>query len=297
MFVRVLPLPGIENDLIFLPGAQGFLGHGFHGDEPLLGEVWFDDGVTAIAVPHLVVVLLFLEEESLLLKVRHHRLPGVLGGEAAILRGNILIQGSIVIENIDLFKIMAIADIPVVGIVGGGHLHHTGTEFLIHVGIGHDLDGPFGQGESNLPADVGIIAVVIGIHRQGGITEHGLRPGGGYFQISRSVRQRIGVVVHFTGKLLVIHLIIRQGGLTGGAPVYQVVSLIDQIPVIKFYEDLPYRVGTPFIQGETFPVPVAGGTDFFQLVGDDGVMLLFHLPGFFYEFFPAQFVPLDPPGP
>ena len=79
MAVGVLELGGVEADGVVLDHLEGARGEVLHAEEPLGGELGFDDGVGALAVAHLVGVVLYLFDEAGRLEVLHYLLAA---GEA-----------------------------------------------------------------------------------------------------------------------------------------------------------------------------------------------------------------------
>ena len=79
---------------------------------------------------------------------------------------------------------MAKTNFKIVGIVGWGHLHAARAKFQIHILVGYDGDLTIHQGEQALLADDVLIPPVGGTDRHTGIPKHGLRPGGGYHDIT-----------------------------------------------------------------------------------------------------------------
>lgn len=90
---------------------------------------------------------------------------------------------------------MAQPDLEVVGVVGRGDLHGARAELGVDVRVGHDHDpGVEERVHQGLP-DQRPVAVVVGVHRHGGVAEHGLHPGGGdhdvrFVVVHRAVPER-----------------------------------------------------------------------------------------------------------
>ena len=71
---------------------------------------------------------------------------------------------------------MALPDLEVVGVVGRGDLDQAGAELAVDVGVGDDRDEAVGQRQLDALSDEGLIALVVGIGRDGGIAEQRLGP-------------------------------------------------------------------------------------------------------------------------
>ncbi len=90
--------------------------------------------------------------------------------------------------------------------------------------------------------------------------------------------------------LFKLHLEIRDGRVAAGAPVDDVVSLVDEPVAPEPDEDLAYGPGEPLVHGEAFPLPVAGAAKPLELVQDDAAVFFLPLPDAFDELLAAQVV-------
>src|SRR5690606_19672147 len=94
--------------------------------------------------------------------------------------------------------------------------------------------------------------------------------------------------------LLVLHLDVREGGLAPGAPVDDVVPLVDQALPVKVDEDVAHRPGAALIHGEALPLPVARGAQALQLLEDPPAVVVLPLPDPLHKGLPAQIMPAGP---
>ena len=76
-----------------------------------------------------------------------------------------------------------------------------------------------------------------------------------------------------------------------GAPVDDVIALVDEPVAPEPDEDLAYRPRKPLVHGEAFPFPVAGAAKPLELVQDDAAVFFLPHPDSLDEFFAAQVVP------
>ena len=74
---------------------------------------------------------------------------------------------------------MALADLEIVEVVAGRDLDRAGALFGIGIFVGDDRDQPAGQRQAHLLPDQRLVALVVGMHRHGGVAQHGFGPGGG----------------------------------------------------------------------------------------------------------------------
>ena len=138
--IGVFPSLGIESDVPVLPCGKGLVSHTAHRYEPLLGKIGLNHRVTAVAVSHVVGMILDADEVSAGLKVGDDELTGLNGIESAVLFRHVLIECSVRIEEVDGLKAVTPSALPVVGVMGRCDLNHTGTEFLIDEAVCDDGD-------------------------------------------------------------------------------------------------------------------------------------------------------------
>ena len=74
---------------------------------------------------------------------------------------------------------MALGDIEVVGVVGGGDFDGAGAELGIDCGVGDNGDGSVESREGDVLSDEIGEAFVLGVDCDGGVAEEGLGAGGG----------------------------------------------------------------------------------------------------------------------
>lgn len=108
------------------------LGKGLHPDEPLGGDLGLDPGLAALAVPDRVAVRDDLLKKALFLQPPDHFLPGlepVEAGEGTALPAD----RPVGVEDVDRGETVALSDLPVHGVVGGGDLEDPGPELGVHL--------------------------------------------------------------------------------------------------------------------------------------------------------------------
>ncbi len=127
------------------------------------------------------------------------------------------------------------------------------------------------------------------MNRDGGIAEHGFRPGRGDDQRRRRiVRERIANMPQTAVALFMRHFDIGQGGFAARTPVDQPLGAVEQLVFPKFDERFAHRPRQPFVHGETLMAPVAGNPQRAQLMQDRVTGFLFPLPHPFNKFFTPQ---------
>ena len=173
-------------------------------------------------------------------------------------------------------------------------LTESRSELAVHVGVGDDGNGPSRERQREFPADEFPVALVVGMGRDRGVAQQGLRARRRDFDIafggagSRPLHEGIADVVHGAALVLVLHLVVGEGGAAGRAPFDEILAPVDETALVERDENLAHGPGQAFVEREPLAAPVAGGADLFELLRDDCVMLGLHLPGLFDELLAAQ---------
>ena len=251
-----------------------------------------------------VVDFFLLLEQPCSLQICNHHLAGFLATHATVLLRAVVVQAAVGIQDVDDFQIMTLGHLPVVGVVGGGNLYHTSSKGPVNVGVRHHRDATTGEGQDDPFADELLVAGILRVDCHGSVSQKGFRAGGGNLDAAAAgehgaVLQSDGRnggsslnlvvdVVHCTGSVVVLHLVVGQSGAAGGAPVHQIVSSIDEPPLVEGDKDLPHRLGKPLVQSKALPAPVHAVAQFSLLAGDDFVVLPLYLPGALKELLPPQ---------
>ncbi len=237
-----------------------------------------------------MVVVLDLVEQPQLLKVGHDLFAAGEAVEPLVLAGR-LVHDSHVVHDLEQVEAVAAADLVVVAIVGRGDLEGAGAEIHLHVVIVDHRDDPAGQRQADADAGQVAVALVVGMDRDAGIAEHGLRAGGGHHDIPGAVGVRVADMVELALLVLVLDLVIGQGGMAARAPVDDIVALVDQAFLVQADEDLAYRRRQPLVHREPLALPVAGGAEPLQLVDDRSALVLAPPPDPVDEGLAAEVVP------
>ena len=154
-------------------------------------------------------------------------------------------------------------------------------------------------------ADQRLVALVVGMHGDGGIAEHGLRPRGGDHDVGRSVirieaaiLKRIAQMPEMTLHLDLLDLEVGDGGEQLRVPIDEALVLVDEAGAVEFDEHLGngtnhlivWRTRLP--HGEALARPVAGGAEPLQLIDDQPARLDLPLPDAAHELVAAQVAPV-----
>ena len=288
--IHVLVVLGHELDVAIFHRGNGRLGQLFHGHEPLVGQVGFDDNAGAVASGHLQGVVSDFFQQAKGVQIVHDFLAGIHAVQAAIGLRHFFIEGRIRSQDVDHRQVMTLAHFIVVEVMGGGNFYAAGTKIRVHIIIGDDGDVALSQRQANGLADHVLVARVFRVHGHGGIAEHGLRAGGGDHQMAGAVGERVAEVPHVALFFHVLHFQVGDGRVQGRVPVDQTLAAVNQTFLVQAHKHFAHCVGQAVVHGETFTGPVHAGAHAAQLASDGAAGFAFPLPDLVEKLLPAQFV-------
>ena len=106
-------------------------------DEPLLGKPGLERSVATIAMHDRMGMILDLVEQAKLFEFSHHCFARFIARHAREF-AEAIDHDRMLIEDVDLIEIVALAYGIVIRVVSRRYLHTTSTEFFIHHEIGND---------------------------------------------------------------------------------------------------------------------------------------------------------------
>ena len=278
-------------------------------DVPLVGEVRLDDDAGAVAVRHHVHMRLDLGDQTERLhalddqpardkaveavhlqrldQFRRHRVETVEEGVVVL-----QIKIGLAVEHVDERQVVAAADLEVVEVVRRRDLDRAGALLRIGIFIGDDRDATSDQREDRLLPHEMAIALVVRMHSNRGIAQHGLRPRGrdGDERITQTP-DRILEVPEVALHLGLLYFEIGNGGEQLRVPIDQPLVLVDQPGAVERDEDADHRLREPFVHGEALARPVAGRAQPFELVDDGAARLRLPGPDLFQELLAPERAP------
>ena len=239
------PALGVELHLPALDHLGRALLELVHGNEPLLGEPGLERGVAAVAVHDGVVELLDLLEQAVLLEPRHHGLAALVAAHPGELAVAVHHDG-VLVEDVDLLEVVGLAHGVVVGVVRRRDLDEARAKAGVHVPVGEDRDLAVHDGQAHHPAhELGLLGVLRG-DGDARVAEHGLRARGRHRDVVDAVHgldERVAQIPEVSLLVLVLRLVVRDGGAAGGAPVDDALAAVDQAVVVPVAEDLAHGAG------------------------------------------------------
>ena len=229
------------------------------------------------------------DDPALLAQPLAHRDPGLEAIQAVEL-GAGAGDPALLVEHRDHRQVVPAADLEVVRIVRRGHLHRTGAEGRIDVGVGDDRDQPAGQRQLDFGADQVPVALVVRVHGHRGVAQHGLDPGGGHHDrragaVGRAVDHRHQLALD----VAVVDLGVRQHRAQHRRPVDQPLRAVDQAVVVEPLEHGLDRPAQAVVHGEALPGPVHAVAEPAHLAEDGAAVLLLPRPDPLDEGVPAEF--------
>ena len=133
------------------------------------------------------------------------------------------------------------------------------------------------------------VALVVGVHRDRGVTEHRLDPGGGHHDVGFGVVHRAVPERHQLAlDVLVLDLEVADRGLQHRRPVDQPLGLVDQPGVVEPFEDGAHGAGQALVHGEPVAAPVHAVAEAAHLRADGAAGLVLPVPHLVDEQFAAE---------
>ena len=182
-------------------------------------------------------------------------------------------------QHADHRQVVALADLKVVGVVGGGDLHDAGALFHVGVLVADDGDFTAQQRQHHMAAVQVLVARVLGVDGNGSIAQHRLGAGGSQLQHFAGLLDGVEQMPEAALLGLVLDLGVRDRGVAVGAPVDHTVSAVDQALIVQADEHFLDGVGAALVHREAFALPVAGAAQLFQLADDAVAVGVLPVPG------------------
>ena len=229
-----------------------------------------------------------LEHTALGLQVQADLLAG-LEAVHAVVPGTGVGDVTGLVDDLGHLEVVAAPHLEVVRVVRRGDLHHAGAELRVNVVVGDDGHRlAFDEGVRQFGTDEVGVTLVLGVHGDGDVAQHGLHSGGGDVRVrALSVDVPVAQGDQLTLVVGVDDLDVGDSGAQHRGPVDQTLRAVDQTAVEELLEDGLHRTGEPVVEGEALALPVDGVTDGAHLVLDDTAVLLLPLPHLGGEVFTA----------
>ena len=180
------------------------------------------------------------------------------GGHAAVLA-----------DHADLGQAVAAADLEVVRVVAGRDLQRAGAELGLDVVVGDDRQlAPDERQDRRLPDQV-LVALVVRVHRDGGVGEHRLRAHGrDRDHLALAAGERVRDVGERVDDLAVLDLEVGDRRAGARIPVDHVVVAVDVALLVEVDEDLQDGLVVAGVEREALVLVVERGAEALELLDD-----------------------------
>ena len=293
--VGLRPARGVEGDLAGVDSVERRTLELVDGNKPLLGQPRLQGGVATVAVHDGVVVLLDVVEQAVLLEPLDDGLAALVtrhAGELAVA----LDDHRVLVKDVDLRQVVSLTHSVVVGVVSRRDLNEAGTEVGVDVVVGEDGNLAVDDRQHDgLAHEGGLLGVLRG-DGNARIAEHGLGARGGNDDVVLAVDrlgQRVAQVPQVALLVLVLGLVVRDGGGAVGAPVDDALAAVDQAIVVPVAKDLAHGLRVVLVHGEALVVEVDGAAHALDLLDDDSAVLVGPVPAGVDKLVAANFQAAD----
>mmetsp|Transcript_57524 Transcript_57524/g.168961 ORF Transcript_57524/g.168961 Transcript_57524/m.168961 type:complete len:488 (+) Transcript_57524:2047-3510(+) len=250
---------------------------------------------------------LLADPEALGLEGLLHRSTGL---EAVLTRelAALLVDRAILREDVDERELVAHAGLEIVEVVGRCHLDAAGAKLAVDHVVRDDLQLAVGEERMlELLADKLQVAVVLGVHRDGAVAEHGLQTRRGdheefvgtldlVLELAQHAHLDFPVEAGDLDELLpldvlVVHLQVGERGPQVRAEVDEAVAAVDEALLVEPDEGLLHGAAQLRVHGEAVAAPVDAGGDAPLLELDAVTVLLLPVPHLLEELLAPEVVP------
>ena len=285
------PIVGHEADAAVLDGADGRFRQRLDVDEPLIGEQGLEDGVAAIAARHGQLVLLDTLDQPQRFQVRQN--PGARKSavQAAVRGRHRVVERRIRVHDVDQGQRMTLPDFIVVEVVSRGDLDAAAAELRVDIRIADDGNFARSQRQAHPAADQVPVPLIVGVHRDGGVSQQSFRARGRDHEEAAALAQGIAQMPQAARFFFGDHFQIGERRLQHRIPVHQALAAVDQALLIETDEDLRHRPGQAGVHREPIALPIDRSPEPAHLPGDMAAGLLLPSPNTLDEGFASE---LDP---
>ena len=280
--VRLLPLRGRPRDAPLFDGLNAALRKRLRPDEPLFGKAGLHGGPAPLAVADGVLDLLGPLQQPQRVEVLRRGLARLLQGHAPIPAG-VLVHDALGIDDLNLLQVVPLSHQEVVGVVGRRDLDAARPELRVHHVVLDDGDLAIRQGDADPFSDHAAVLLRSRVHRDGHVSQDRLRARRRHEERSLLADEGVAHVIELSGHLPVLHLQVGEGGVAAGAPVDDVLALVDQVLLVQAHKHRPNGAGQPLVERKALAPPVAGVSQPLHLLDDAVAVDLLPLPDLLHE--------------
>ena len=193
----------------------------------------------------------------------------------------------------ELREPVRLPDVEVHRIVARGDLDRAGAELGIDTIVRDDRDAPLGDGHDRLLPDEVAVALVVRMHRDGDVREHGRRAHRGNRELAFALRK--GIANRVQGVVLVEMIDLEVGDRAGAArtPVDDSVRAIQEAPVVQVHEVPEHRPDVRLVHREALAPVVERRSEPAELPHDHAAVVVEPLPRPLDERVTSELVPAE----
>ena len=240
---------GNELGLAVLYSVNSGLCKRLHLYEPLCRYLRLNGGSAAVAGSDIMAVILNFNEETALVQIFNYLLSCLVSVHSCVC-GIIIGYLCIIGHNVDDGEIMTLTHLKVVGVVGGSYLNNASSEVCFNIFIGNNGNFSADKGKNEHFANDVLVALIVGVYRNGCIAQKCFGTGGSKLNIAAAVLEGISQVPEMTCLILIVYLGIGKGGLAVRTPVDDPLTSVDKTLFVVFYENLLDCLGTALVHCE-----------------------------------------------
>ncbi len=166
------------------------------------------------------------------------------------------VHAAVLADDGELLQAVLAADLEVVGVVARRDLQRAGAEVGLHVGVADDRQPAADDRQDRRAPDQVAVALVLRVHRDGGVGQHRLRAHRGHDDLAAAL-QRVGDRVQRVGDLALLDLEVADRRAQARVPVDHAVVAVDQALVVERDEHAQDGLGVALVQREALVLVVA----------------------------------------
>ena len=278
MAVGVLVLLRHKADNILKHGLCCRLCNLRHRHKPLHRELWLNSHASTLRVAYVVCIWLGLLHKASSLQVLLNLLAALKAVYTDI-HAYLVVDSTVVVEDVDGLKAELLAQHIVVYVVCRGYLQRTSTELNIYILVADNRNRTTYKRNNYASTlrDV-CIAWVVWIEADCSIAQNGLWTGCSNDNVAVCALKLVAQVVELTLRLLIYYLLVRKCGLCAWIPVYHTHTTVDLALVVEVAEDTNNALCACLVHSKACAVPVARSTELTKLLEDNTTVLLLPLP-------------------
>ena len=137
--------------------------HLFHLYKPLLFDHGLYGGVAAVMGSYGMGMGNNFYQKTQVFQIFYHGFSGIVTVHAGVFAA-FFVDGSVIVQDVDLFQVVTFSNLEVVGVMSRGDLYAAGSELFVYIEIADHRDLAVGEGELQHFSDEVLITLVIRVY-------------------------------------------------------------------------------------------------------------------------------------